>query len=143
MKPSMQSAFAAMLAAGSLIWCATATAEMVTLKSELMAANEVPPNSSTATGTAEATLDTTTRTLTWLVTYTGLSGPAIGAHFHGPSEPGKNAGIVLPFNFVATPIKGTTVLSEAQTADFLAGKWYTNIHTAQNPGGEIRGQMTK
>ena len=35
------------------------------------------------------------------------------------------------------------VMNEQQAADLLAGKWYANVHTAQNPGGEIRGQMER
>ncbi|HZX84937.1 MAG TPA: CHRD domain-containing protein, partial [Reyranella sp.] len=31
----------------------------------------------------------------------------------------------------------------AQAADLAAGRWYFNIHTAANPPGEIRGQVTK
>ena len=120
-----------------------AQAETVMLKSELKAANAVPPNASAATGAAEASFDTATKTLTWRITFSGLSGPPIGAHFHGPSEPGKNAGIVLPFKSPETPITGTAVLTDAQAADLLAGKWYANVHTQANPGGEIRGQMTK
>jgi hypothetical protein len=103
--------------------------------------NEVPPNNSKATGSAEAKFDTVTRNLTWTVTYSGLSGPAIGAHFHGPGEPGKNAGIVIPFATLANPIKGSAVLTDKQAGDLMAGKWYANIHTEANPGGEIRGQM--
>ena len=34
-------------------------------------------------------------------------------------------------------------LTDAQIADLVAGKWYFNIHTAANPGGEVRGQVTK
>ncbi|MGJ5011835.1 CHRD domain-containing protein [Bradyrhizobium oligotrophicum] len=120
-----------------------ARAETVILKSELKAANEVPPNASTASGAAEASFDTATRTLSWKVTYSGLTGPAMGAHFHGPSEPGKNAGIVLPFKSPETPITGSAVITDAQAADLLAGKWYANVHTQANPGGEIRGQMTR
>ncbi|BAM88575.1 conserved hypothetical protein [Bradyrhizobium oligotrophicum S58] len=120
-----------------------AHAETVILKSELKAANEVPPNASAASGAAEASLDTATRTLTWKVTYSGLTGPAMGAHFHGPSEPGKNAGIVLPFKSPESPISGSAVITDAQAADLLAGKWYANVHTQANPGGEIRGQMTR
>ena len=90
-----------------------------------------------------SSFDTATRNLTWTVTYSGLSGPAAGAHFHGPGEAGKNAGIVLPFQSPTSPIKGSQTLTEAQTADLLAGKWYVNVHTAANPGGEIRGQMVK
>jgi hypothetical protein len=120
-----------------------AHAETITLKADLKAANEVPPNASPATGKAEAKLNTETRVLTWTVTYADLTGPALGAHFHGPSEPGKNAGIVLPFKTVQSPIEGTATLTENQAADLLAGKWYANVHTAANPGGELRGQMMK
>ncbi|CAL78807.1 conserved hypothetical protein; putative signal peptide [Bradyrhizobium sp. ORS 278] len=131
-------ACAALLSAAPL-----AHAEMIMLKSELKAANEVPPNASTASGAAEASFDTSTKTLTWKVTFSGLSGPPIGAHFHGPSEPGKTAGIVLPFKSPEPPITGAAALTDAQAADLLAGKWYANIHTQANPGGEIRGQMTR
>jgi hypothetical protein len=120
-----------------------ARAETISLKADLKGSNEVPPNSSPANGTAEATLDAETRHLSYTITFSGLSGPALGAHFHGPSEAGKNAGIVLPFKTVQSPIEGTATLTENQAADLLAGKWYANIHTAANPGGELRGQMIK
>ena len=121
-----------------------ARAEMITLKADLKGSNEVPPNSSPGSGKAEATLDTVTKVLTWTIAYKDLSGPVVGAHFHGPSEPGKNAGIVLPFKTVEkSPIQGSATLSDAQIADLLAGKWYANIHTAANPGGELRGNMVK
>ena len=44
----------------------------------------MPSNDSTATGHVEATLDTSTNTLTWTCVYSGLSAAPIGAHFHGP-----------------------------------------------------------
>ena len=116
---------------------------MVNLHAELKGSNEVPPNTSSASGKAEAAFDTNTKVLTYTLTYTGLTGPALGAHFHGPSEAGKNAGIALPFKSAQSPIQGTATLTEAQAADLLAGKWYANIHTAANPGGELRGQMAK
>jgi hypothetical protein len=122
---------------------AAALAEKIILKADLKGTNEVPPNTSPASGKAEATFDTETRSLTWTVTYADLTGPALGAHFHGPSEAGKNAGIVLPFKTVQSPIQGTGTLTENQAADLLAGKWYANVHTAANPGGELRGQMMK
>ena len=40
-----------------------------------------------------------------------------------------------------SPITGTATLTPAQAADLAAGKWYVNLHTAANPGGEIRGQV--
>ena len=121
----------------------SAHAETITLKGELKGTNEVPPNNSPASGQATATLDSATKTLTWSITFKDLTGPAVAAHCHGPGEPGKNAGIVLPFKSAQSPIEGTAVLSDAQVADLVAGKWYANIHTAANPGGELRGQMVK
>ena len=70
------------------------------------------------------------------------TGPATGAHFHGPAMPGANAAVVVPFTGpIASPITGTATLTDAQIADLSAGRWYINIHTAANPGGEIRGQV--
>ena len=133
----------AMLVGLLTVTAAPAWAEVVKLQADLKGSNEVPPNNATGSGKAEATFDTGTKVLTYTVTYAGLTGPAMGAHFHGPSEAGKNAGIALPFKTVESPIQGSATLTDAQAADLLAGKWYANIHTAANPGGELRGQMMK
>lgn len=112
-------------------------------KATMNGASEVPPTTSTATGSATATLNTATRKLTWDVTYSGLSGPAMGAHIHGPAVAGQNAPIVVPFTgSLKSPIKGSKVLTPAEVADLDAGKYYVNIHTPANKGGEIRGQLT-
>jgi hypothetical protein len=121
----------------------SAFAETQHYAAELKGSSEVPPNKSPATGTLDATYDTSTKRFTYDVTYTGLSGPATAAHFHGPATPGANAGVVVPIKDVHTPIKGETILTDAQAADLQAGKWYVNVHTAQHKGGEIRGQVTK
>ncbi len=115
---------------------------MVPVTNRLAASQEVPPNASVGTGSVVTTLDKSTRTLKWSVTYSGLSGPVTAGHFHGPAAAGANAGVVLPFSSNTSPIQGSAVLTEAQMADFVAGKWYANLHTAANPGGEIRGQVT-
>jgi hypothetical protein len=114
------------------------------LKAVLDAKSEVPPNASTATGTADIDFDPATKKLTWKLTYSGLSGPATAAHFHGPAEVGKNASVAVPItNAGSSPVEGSATLTDAQAADMMAGKCYVNVHTAANPGGEIRGQVTK
>ena len=113
----------------------------VALSAQLDARQEVPPNGSPATGSLEASFSKTTSVLKWKVTYSGLSGPATAAHFHGPATMGQNAGVVLPFNSPQSPIEGMATLTPGQIADLMAGKWYVNVHTAANPGGEIRGQV--
>lgn len=97
---------------------------------------------SSGKGTGTFTYDPATHVLTYNVTYEGLSGPAAAAHIHGPAGPGENAPPVVPFANAASPITGTATLTDAQAADLAAGKWYVNVHTAANRGGEIRGQIT-
>lgn len=114
------------------------------LKATLDAKSEVPATTSSGTGTADLDYDAASKKLSWTVTYSGLSGPATAAHFHGPAEAGKNAGVAVAIpNATSSPVKGEATLTEAQAADLLGGKYYINIHTAANPGGEIRGQVTK
>ena len=106
--------------------------------------SEVPPNTSAGTGTADVDFDAASKKLTWKLTYSGLSGPATAAHFHGPAEAGKNAGVAVAIpNASSSPAEGSATLTDAQAADLAAGKYYVNVHTAANPGGEIRGQVTK
>ncbi len=120
------------------------SAETITYKVNLKSSEEVPPNPSAATGTLEATYDTASKQLSYMANYSGLTGNATMAHFHGPADPGKNAPVVIPVQgSVASPIKGTATLTDAQAADLMAGKLYFNIHTEANRGGEIRGQVVK
>ncbi|MGL5167241.1 MAG: CHRD domain-containing protein [Afipia sp.] len=120
-----------------------AFAEKMTMKVNLTSAAEVPPNTSPGKGTADVTYDTASKVLTWKVTYSGLTGPATMAHFHGPAEAGKNAAVVIPLKDAASGAEGSATLTDAQAADLMTGKLYINVHTAANPGGEIRGQVTK
>src|SRR5271166_1915978 len=62
-----------------------ALAIIIPIQATLTGAGEVPPNNSPAKGLMQGTFDTDTNTLEWTVTYTGLSGAPIAAHFHGPS----------------------------------------------------------
>jgi hypothetical protein len=114
------------------------------MKATLDGKSENPPNTSAGKGTADIDYDAATKKLSWKLTYSGLSGPATAAHFHGPAEPGKNAGVAVAIpNATSSPAEGSATLTDAQAADLMAGKYYVNVHTAANPGGEIRGQVTK
>jgi hypothetical protein len=114
------------------------------MKATLDGKSEVPPTNTTGKGIADIDYDPATKKLSWKVTYSGLSGPATAAHFHGPAEPGKNAGVAVAIpNASSSPAEGSATLTDAQAADLTAGRYYVNIHTAANPGGEIRGQVTK
>jgi len=120
-----------------------AFADTVALKADLQPSSEVPPKVSHGHGTLNATFDTSSRDLKWDITYAGLSGPATAAHFHGPAPVGQNAKVQVPIpkSDLASPIKGSATLSEQQATDLMGGQWYFNVHTAQNPSGEIRGQI--
>ena len=124
---------AALLATGSI-----ADAETVQLNADLKGAT------ATATGNATVSYDTANKQVTWRITYSGLSGPPTAAHFHGPAQPGANAGVAVPIpNVVTSPAQGSATLTDALAADLLAGRYYINVHTAANPAGEIRGHVTK
>ncbi|AXF21715.1 CHRD domain-containing protein [Burkholderia pyrrocinia] len=128
---------AGVLAAGS------AAAETVRLSANLQPSSEVPPTVTKGSGAVEATYDTATHTLQWAVTYKDLTGPATAAHFHGPAPVGQNAGVQVPIpkDALASPIKGSKELTDAQVTDLMSGKWYFNVHTKEHPSGEIRGQV--
>ncbi|WP_274628304.1 CHRD domain-containing protein [Arvimicrobium flavum] len=121
-----------------------ALAETVNLTASLDGAQQSPTLNIPGKGSAQLTFDTDTRKLDWTVEYSDLSGPPVMAHFHGPADKGQNADVAVPFEGdLASPIKGSATLTEAQAADLLAGKYYINLHTEAHKGGEIRGQVEK
>jgi len=105
-------------------------------------ASEVPavPGNGTATGS----LTFIGSHLFYSITYSGLSSSATAAHIHGPADPTIGAGVIVP---LATPsgtsgtISGSATLTPQNLAYLLAGQTYLNIHTINNGGGEIRGQI--
>ncbi len=118
-----------------------ALAEIVKYKADLSGPEENPATASKGTGTIEANLDTASHKLTWSGSYSGLTGPEIAAHFHGPAAKGVNAGVMVPVTAATSPFEGSATLTPQQQEAFVDGKVYFNIHTEQNKGGEIRGQM--
>ena len=133
---------AALAAAYMLAGLTAAHAELVKYSAKLDGAAETPANDSKGTGEVEAQFDTSTKTLTWTIAYSGLSGPATAAHFHGPAPVGKSAPPMVPLKgALASPIKGSAKLTDAEAKALADGMMYLNIHTAAHKGGEIRGQL--
>ena len=147
-----------------------ALAEIVQYHAELAGDAQIPPVDTDATGLADISVDTEDLTVTWKITHRNLSGDPVAAHFHGPATPEENAPPVIdlgkgaygatadtePSQGADAPasdnsgdavvdeiMEGSALLSEEQMADLRAGRYYLNIHTAQNPDGEIRGQVVE
>ena len=133
--------FLSTLAAASAL--APALAETIKYKADLTSADEVPPNDTGAKGTIEATYDSDAGTLSWSGSYSGLSGPEIAAHFHGPAAAGVNAPVLVPVDAKASPFAGSAKINADVAKDLADGMVYFNIHTAKNKGGETRGQLAK
>ncbi|MGB2648974.1 MAG: CHRD domain-containing protein [Pseudolabrys sp.] len=134
----LRSALAALTYIAALAIAGPSMAANVNLKADLKAASEVQ-----GTGSVTATFDTASKKLSWKGDVSGLSGPATAAHFHA-AEPGKNGGVVVPIAGADKgSFEGSATLTDAQADELLAGKWYVNVHTAANKGGEVRGQVTK
>jgi hypothetical protein len=134
---------AAALAIIAVMTAGVARAEIIHFAATLTGADEVPANASTGHGELSAELETVERSLVYRATYTGLSGPGVAAHFHGPAAPGSNAPPVVVVRDPSSPLSGTAVLTPDQIQDLLAGKWYFNVHTQAHPAGEIRGQVKR
>jgi hypothetical protein len=124
------------VAAASLMIASAASAQMTHYSAKMKGADGVK-------GTGEVTAMLDGKTFTYSATYKDLTGPVVAAHFHNAATPGGNGPPVLPATASPSPIKGTATLTDAQVADLNAGKWYFNVHTAANPGGEIRGTVAK
>jgi hypothetical protein len=124
------------VAAASLLIAGAASAQMTHYSAKMAGASGVK-------GTGEVTAMLDGKTFTYSATYKDLTGPVVAAHFHNAPTPDGNGPPVVPATASPSPIKGTATLTDAQIADLNAGKWYFNVHTAANPGGEIRGTLTK
>ena len=144
MKIAIRAGIASVGVAAFLAMAPAAFAEMLSYSANLSGAAEVPAVTTTGSGLVVASYDTVSKKFTFTVTYQGLSGPAAAAHFHGPADAKSNAGVVIPVKeMMANTLRGEATLTDAQAADLRAGKWYFNVHTAANKGGEIRGQVMK
>ena len=104
--------------------------------------NELNLDSATPCGDAVITYDADSNLLKWHIMYAGLTGAPTKMHFHGPALAGEAAGVDLGIgDFDEDGSFGSAILSHEQAADMRTGQWYLNVHTGDNPSGEIRGQV--
>jgi len=117
----------------------------------LSGANEVPANSSTATGSVNGTVNQETGILSLNIMYSdsaasdstsadSLFSPTAW-HIHKGAADTTGAVVINLGTTFSTPFAFKDTLSEQQLADLKAGLYYVNIHTAKFPNGEIRGQL--
>src|SRR6185295_4186230 len=119
--------------------------EIKSKPSQLFTANltggqEVPPNGSTATGTATLLLSPDEKTARVSLNFSGLTSAQTDAHIHGPAAPGITAPVIvdLPDGQISD---FAITLTSAQVQDLKNGLWYINVHSSNFPSGEIRGQF--
>lgn len=136
-------------------------------KATLSPYSEVPTNSTTGQGELEFTIDDAAQTITFTLTYSGLTAPAAAAHIHlgarstnggvsvffcggggqGPCPPGTSSEATVTGTIAASNVVGPTNqgISPGEFGELVAairaGVTYANIHNAVFPGGEIRGQI--
>lgn len=137
----------------------SAHAATITFTANLLGSNEVPPTSTTGSGTGTFTFDTVAQDIAFTVNYSGLTNSATMGHIHFGAV-GVNGPIILPFspspagtsgtltgmltaaNLINQATSGISTFTDIYNAA-LAGDLYTNIHTTNFPAGETRGQLTQ
>lgn len=137
----------ALLALVPLAWAGSAMVALaapIAFDVPLSGAQQVPPVTTSGTGTAHLTYNPTKREVTWDITYGGMSAPVTMAHFHQGAM-GKNGPVKIWLTKkgapVFAPITGNATLTPEEAQVFLAGGWYINVHTTAHPAGGIRGQV--
>ena len=122
-------------------------AQTFTFTAVLTSGQEPPPNTneSPAFGVAFVTFNADTGEVCFSISYEefNLTSEETVAHFHIPAPPGVNAPAIIPLPAPGSPKNGcvTPDLTEDLRRALFQGLWYVNVHTAKNPGGEIRGQV--
>lgn len=121
-------------------------AKMSAYSGTISGTNEVPANTSGVSGNVTLTLNEDAKTAQVTGMVMNLSGAPVASHIHAPALKGANAGVLKPLTYTPSgtnmyTISGGFSLTDAEIADLKAKKFYFNIHTAANPGGEGRAQL--
>jgi hypothetical protein len=115
----------------------------------LSPANESPPvTNSTATGNATFTVNGSNLDYTVTISTWPAGRTVTAAHIHGAPATGQTtADPILPFGganaMTTTGGSGSIALPTTVLTQIRAGNTYFNVHSSQNPGGEIRGTLVR
>lgn len=109
---------------------------------DLCSAQEVPANNSTAYGAGMVSIDQGNLSLSYQLMVNGLSGPATAAHIHTGAF-GVNGGVKIALGTPAPYSDGSVAITGNDAVLIESDGAYMNVHTAANPGGEIRGQVRR
>jgi hypothetical protein len=136
---------AAALVVSGVATGATHTKSMtkMTFTAVLNVGQETPAPKGTKLGAAGKFTATVSGTsITWKLTFSHLTGPATAGHIHAGKK-GVPGPVIVPLCGPCTsPASGTGKVTAAQLSKMKSGGTYVNVHTAKNPAGEIRGQIT-
>lgn len=117
-----------------------------TISGSASGSQEVPAVATSATGALSGSYNAKTNLLTYNITWTGLSGNVVVAHFHGPADPGVSANPIHDISIMTNGMTGSTsasvTVADSTESHLINGKLYYNLHTVLYPGGEIRGQVS-
>jgi hypothetical protein len=130
---------AALVVAIAALGSYSSNAAAADIKVTLAGDQEVPPVKAAGTG-AGTIIVGADKSVSGSVSTTGVAGTA--AHIHEAAI-GKNGPVIIPLtkNGDTYTVPAGAKLTDAQFASFQAGNLYVNVHTAANPGGEVRGQL--
>lgn len=118
--------------------------QVLFFKGTLQGTQEVPPNSSTATGVVIAKYNAATNIMEVWGDYQNLSSPATASHIHR-GRTGISGPILVPLTIPGSltgSIRGTDTLTNTQEQYLLLGRTYINVHSDSFPAGEIRAQLS-
>jgi hypothetical protein len=141
--PAFALAFALVATVGA---SARPQATDIQIRTVLNAAQEVPSPTgavSNAGGTFSATItkSDTGASVSWQLSFSGLTGNAIAAHIHTGAVGSPGPVVLALCGPCTSPASGTGNLTDAALQAIEGGTAYVNVHTPTNPGGEIRGQL--
>ena len=139
----MNKNFSSLMIVGVFVFIFATTANAENFFAYLEGRQENPAVTTAATGYARVFLNETAGTITYQVVYNNLGSTQTAGHIHTGAR-GANGPVTIGFAVVGGTsgvINGTSAITAPQIATLRSQGMYVNVHTTNNPGGEIRGQL--